>query len=69
MKTIILATKYSVLKEDIDIFKKFTTINIPRDFEMFIELNKRGRSLATPIPSKSTHLSPDHDNLAPFFKI
>lgn len=67
--TMTFATKYSVLEKDIDIFKKFTTINIPRDFEMFIELNKKGRSLATPIPSKSTHLSPDHDNLAPFFDI
>jgi len=44
-------------------------MNIPKDFEMFLELNRKGRSLATPIPSKSTHLSPNHCDLAPFFKI
>jgi len=67
--TMTFATKYSSLKEDLDIFKKYATINIPRDLEMFIELNNKGRSLATPIPSKSTHLSPNIDDLAPFFKI
>lgn len=67
--TMTFATKYDVLKKDIDIFEKFTTMEIPKDFEIFLELNKKGRSLATPIPSKSTHLSPNHCDLAPFFKI
>lgn len=67
--TMTFATKYEVLKKDIDVYKEFTTMNIPKDFEMFLELNRKGRSLATPIPSKSTHLSPNHCDLAPFFKI
>ena len=67
--TMTFATKYDVLKKDIDFIEKFANMSIPRDFDMFMGLNKKGRTLATPIPSKSTHLSPDKDNLAPFFEI
>ena len=67
--TMTFATKYEVLKKDMEIYPKFATMSIPKDFELFLELYKNGRSLATPIPSRSTHLSPNVDDIAPFFKI
>jgi hypothetical protein len=67
--TMTFATKFDVLKNDIEIIKDHCIMNIPNDLQMFLDLLRKGRTLATPIPSKSTHLSPDKDNLAPFFKI
>jgi len=54
--TMTFATTVGVLKEDADIWKKYTSGSYPEDFRCFIELRKtNGRALATPIPSLSTH--------------
>ena len=62
--TMTFASKVKTLKEDKDIIRKFTCgfhpetnqkTGHPYDFSMFVELNKKGRSLISPIPSYSTH--------------
>jgi hypothetical protein len=62
--TMTFASKVRTLKEDEDIIRKFTCglhpetnqkTGHPYDFSMFVELNKKGRSLLSPIPSYSTH--------------
>jgi hypothetical protein len=53
--TMTFATSIKTLKEDEHIWKKYSTGNIPNDYEAFMELRNNGRSLATPIPSYSTH--------------
>uniref|UniRef100_A0A6C0DR24 Glycosyltransferase 2-like domain-containing protein n=1 Tax=viral metagenome TaxID=1070528 RepID=A0A6C0DR24_9ZZZZ len=50
------ATTVKVLKEDIDIYKKYCSSTHPNDFHMFLELiGTKNRKLASPIPSVSTH--------------
>lgn len=50
------AAKVSVLRRDEEILREFTSGTSYRDFEMFIELQrKRNRRILTPIPTYSTH--------------
>lgn len=53
--TMTFASKVSTLKEDLHIFKKWTTGTYPEDFKMFLDLRTNGRSLITPLPGYSTH--------------
>jgi len=53
--TMTFASKVSTLKKDESILRSFTQGSYPRDFEMFLELRKIGRTLITPIPGYSTH--------------
>jgi hypothetical protein len=53
--TMTFASKVSTLKKDENILRSFTQGSYPRDFEMFLELRKIGRTLLTPIPGYSTH--------------
>lgn len=62
--TMTFATHMDVLREDRDIWKKHTDGSHPNDMQAFLELRSKGRSLATPIPSLSTHC--DLPWLAPF---
>lgn len=53
-----------VLKQDKDVFWKYTENNIPQDFNLFNELLQNNRLLSSPIPSLSTHCEIKY--LAPF---
>jgi hypothetical protein len=53
--TMTFAAKVKTLKEDEEILRKYTSGSYPRDFEMFLELRDKGRSLITPIPGYATH--------------
>jgi len=53
--TMTFMATYGVLKEDIDIILPHVSGAYPTDFQMFLELRARGRTLATPIPGVSTH--------------
>lgn len=56
--TMTFATKVSTLKEDAEIWKKYTSGTHPHDFQCFLQLRENGRTLATPIPGYSTHCEP-----------
>lgn len=56
--TMTFATQVKTLREDADIWRHFTQGTYPEDFRAFMALNKKGRSLITPIPSFSTHCEP-----------
>jgi hypothetical protein len=56
--TMTFATKVSILKEDAPIWKQHTSGTYPHDFQCFLDLRERGRTLATPIPGYSTHGEP-----------
>jgi hypothetical protein len=49
------ASKVKTLREDEYILRKFTSTNHPQDFQMFLALRDKGRSLITSIPGYSTH--------------
>lgn len=51
--TYTFASKVKTLKEDYDLM--FPFMSIPKDFEMWLALRAKGRSLVTPLPSYSTH--------------
>lgn len=53
--TMTFAAKVKTLKSDEVILRLFTQGSYPRDFEMFLALRDKGRSLITPIPGYSTH--------------
>jgi len=54
--TMTFASKVKTLREDESIIRKWTNMgDYPRDFDMFIELREKGKSLLTPIPGYSTH--------------
>jgi hypothetical protein len=53
--TMTFATRSGVLKADQEIFRRFCANPIPADFFIFRALAERGRTLATPIPGRSTH--------------
>lgn len=48
-------TKIGILKEDIEIWKKFTSETHPHDHHIFTELGKNGRKLIIPIPGVTCH--------------
>jgi hypothetical protein len=56
--TMTFATKLSTLKEDAGIWMKYISGTHPHDFQCFLELRDKGRTLATPIPGYSTHCEP-----------
>jgi glycosyltransferase involved in cell wall biosynthesis len=56
--TMTFAATVDVLKEDAPIWLSYTSGTYPRDFDCFIDLRNRGRTLASPIPSLSTHCEP-----------
>jgi len=56
--TMTFATKVATLKEDAEIWKKYTSGTYPQDFKCFLELRENGRTLATPLPGYSTHCEP-----------
>jgi len=53
--TMTFAAKVKTLREDEPILRKWTSTTHPHDFQMFLELRDKGRSLITPIPGYSTH--------------
>ena len=53
--TMTFATTVKTLKDDIEIIRKWTLGTHPNDFEMFIELRNKGKSLVSPLPGYSTH--------------
>ncbi len=53
--TMTFATNVKTLKDDEEIIRKWTTGTHPNDFEMFIELRNKGKSLVSPLPGYSTH--------------
>lgn len=53
--TMTFAAKVKTLREDEEILRSFTQGSYPRDFEMFLALRDKGRSLITPIPGYATH--------------
>jgi hypothetical protein len=53
--TMTFAAKVKTLREDEEILRSFTQGSYPRDFEMFLALREKGRSLITPLPGYSTH--------------
>jgi len=56
--TMTFASTVEVLREDAPLWLSYTEGTYPRDFDCFINLRKRGRTLASPIPSLSTHCEP-----------
>lgn len=53
--TMTFATTVQTLMEDQEVWRKFTAGTYPHDFNCFIELRNMGRTLASPIPTLSTH--------------
>jgi len=53
--TMTFAAKVKTLRQDEEILRSFTQGSYPRDFEMFLALRDKGRSLITPIPGYATH--------------
>ena len=53
--TMTFAAKVKTLREDEELLRSFTQGSYPRDFEMFLALRDKGRSLITPIPGYATH--------------
>lgn len=56
--TMTFASKVSTLQEDSEIWNKYISGTHPHDFQCFLELRDKGRTLATPIPGYSTHCEP-----------
>lgn len=56
--TMTFATTTGVLREDEFLWKEFTSGTYPHDFDCFVTLRGRGRTLASPIPSLATHCEP-----------
>jgi hypothetical protein len=55
--TLTFATRYEVLRQDLDILNKHCGDGKSHDFQLFCELlQQRGRSLVSPMPGYSTHL-------------
>lgn len=53
--TMTFAAKVKTLKDDEEILRKWTQGSYPQDFQMFLELASKLKSLVTPIPGYSTH--------------
>lgn len=56
--TMTFATHVQTLREDMDTWRRHTAGTYPHDFQCFLELRDKGRTLASPIPSLSTHCEP-----------
>lgn len=53
--TMTFAAKAKTLREDEEILRKYTSGTHPHDFQMFLELRDKGRTLITPLPGYATH--------------
>ena len=53
--TMTFATTTDVLREDADVWKKYIGGTYPHDFDCFMELRQKCRTLISPMPSLSTH--------------
>ena len=53
--TMTFAAKVKTLKSDEGILREYTKGSHPNDFQMFLALGKKQRTLSSPIPSYSTH--------------
>lgn len=53
--TMTFAAQVKTLKENESILRKYTEGKHPNDFQMFLELRKNNKLLATPIPGYATH--------------
>jgi hypothetical protein len=53
--TMTFASKVSTLKRDEVFLRKWTMGTHPNDFQMFLDLSQKGRTLVSSIPSVSTH--------------
>lgn len=53
--TMTFAANVKTLKEDESILRKWTSESHPDDFQMFLELREKGRTLVSSIPGYSTH--------------
>jgi hypothetical protein len=56
--TMTFASTVSTLLADAAVWRHYTTGTYPQDYQCFLELRDRGRTLATPIPTLSTHCEP-----------
>jgi len=57
--TCTFATTARIIIEDLPVWKQYSEgRNVVEDFNTFIELRKRGRSVLMPIPTLSTHVMP-----------
>lgn len=53
--TMTFAANVKTLKEDESILRKWTEGKHPNDFQMFLELREKGRTLVSSVPGYSTH--------------
>jgi hypothetical protein len=53
--TMTFASTVNTLRNDADIWNRYTAGTYPLDYQCFLTLRDKGRTLATPIPSLSTH--------------
>ena len=53
--TMTFAAEVKTLKRDEAILRKHTSGKHPNDFQMFLELRNKGRTLITPLPGYATH--------------
>lgn len=58
--TMTFASTVKILREDADIWRKHSTGICPRDFQAFLDVREKGRTLATPLPGYSTHCDPQY---------
>lgn len=56
--TMTFATRLGTLKDDKEVWEKYTMGSHPNDFAAFIELRHKGKSLITPLPGRATHCEP-----------
>jgi hypothetical protein len=56
--TMTFATAVGMLREDRKVWDKYTRDRHPHDYQSFLALAQKGRSLITPIPGYSTHCEP-----------
>ena len=63
--TCTFACMVETVKQDAQIWKRFCPENHPHDYQAFLALGLRGRTVATSIPGKATHC--DSQWISPFF--
>jgi hypothetical protein len=56
--TMTFATTVKTIREDEEVWFRFTDGSYPHDMKIFLELRTKGRTLVQPIPTKSTHCEP-----------
>lgn len=56
--TMTFATTVKTIREDQEVWFRFTDGSYPHDMQIFLELREKGRTLIQPIPTKSTHCEP-----------